>query len=173
MALDPSECEREAREAVALLDKYNEKVRVGAALEELASPSVQTCRWCAYKIICPVFWGTAAPDWSGQLDGAALEGPLSHKPAPIHGGAARAITVVAERGSEARQQTKIGPLNISTYRSLDSAGLGDRVRVVGLRKRADGVLVPSAGTVVFRVSDLPHVIRPRARADRDAPGSDA
>lgn len=172
VALDPLDCEREAGEAVARLDEYNERVRAGAALEELASPSIKTCRWCAYKIICPVFWDTAAADWSGQLDGAAVEGPLTHAPTPIYGGAARTITVLAERGSEVRQETTIAPLNISTYPALDGAGLGDRVRLVGLRKRADGVLVPSARTVVLRGSDLPHVITPRAGASRDAVGHD-
>ena len=128
MALDPSTCENEATEAVGLLDEYNEKLRTGAALEKLATPSVQTCRWCAYKIICPVFWDTATPDWSGQLDGAAVEGPLTDAPSPIHGGAARALTAVAERGNEARQQTKIAPLNISIYPGIDSAVAGERVR---------------------------------------------
>jgi RecB family exonuclease len=162
VALDPSECQAEARDAVARLDEYNDKVRAGAPLEDLASPSIQTCRWCAYKIICPVFWDTATPEWSGHLDGAALQGPLTHAPLPVHDGAARALTVAVERGSEARQQTQIAPLNIATYQGVDTAVIGDRVRLVGLRKRADGVLVPSARTVLFRVSDLPHVISPHA-----------
>jgi hypothetical protein len=162
VVLDASTCENEATEAVGLLAEYNEKLRTGAALEQLATPSVQTCRWCPYKIICPVVWDTATPDWSGQLDGAAVEGPLTDAPSPIHGGAARALTVATERGNEARQQTKIAPLNISIYSGIDSAVAGDRVRLVGLRKRADGVLVPSARTIVFRVSDLPHVVAPHA-----------
>jgi hypothetical protein len=41
VTLDPLECEREACEAVALLDLYNEKVHTGSGLEEFASPSPQ------------------------------------------------------------------------------------------------------------------------------------
>lgn len=156
--LEPSECEREASDAVALLDVYNRKVRSGAAPQEFASPSPESCRWCAYKLVCPVFWQAASPDWSGQLDGAAVEGPLVGAPSVIHAGAARAIAVDVQAGTEARRQAQIAPLNPSAHPVVATLVQGERVRLVALRQRNDGVLVPGQRTVVCRVSDLPSVI---------------
>lgn len=153
--LEPAECEREASEAVALLDVYNGKARSGAAPWEFASPSAQSCRWCAYKLICPAFWQSATRDWSGQLDGAAVEGPLVGAPSAIHAGAARAIAVDVRAGTEARQQAQIAPLNPSAHSAVTTLARGERVRLVGLRVRPDGVLVPTQRTVLARVSDLP------------------
>jgi len=157
VALEPSDCAREATEAVALLDAYNAKVRAGAAPEEFASPSPQSCRWCPYKLLCPSFWQTASPAWSGQLDGAAVEGVLAQAPSVIHAGAARAVALDMQAGSEARLGAKIAPLNPASHPAISTLAAGDRVRLVGLRARTDGVLVPGDRTVVFRVDDLPLV----------------
>ena len=172
--LDPSECEREASDAVALLDVYNGKVRSGAAPQEFASPSPESCRWCAYKLVCPVFWQAASPDWSGQLDGAAVEGPLVGAPNVIHAGAARGIAVDVQAGTEARRQAQIVPLNLHAYPTVATLAQGERVRFVALRQRADGGLVPAERTVLYRVSDLPSVTTKAERVDglREA-GSDA
>jgi len=155
--LEASECEREASDAVALLDVYNGKVRSGAARKELASPSPESCRWCAYKLVCPVFWQAALPDWCGQLDGAAVEGPLVGTPSVIHVGAARAITVDVQAGTEARRQAQIAPLNPSFHPVVATLVPGERVRLVALRQRNDGMLLPGQRTVLCRVSDLPSV----------------
>lgn len=155
--LEPSECEREASDAVALLDVYNGKVRSGSAPKEFTSPSPESCRWCAYKLVCPVFWQAASPDWSGQLDGAAVEGPLVGAPTMIHAGAARAIAVDVQAGTEARRQAQIAPLNTSGHPVIATLVQGERVRLVALRQRTDGMLVPGQRTVLCRVSDLPSV----------------
>ncbi|MCK6557119.1 PD-(D/E)XK nuclease family protein [Candidatus Binatia bacterium] len=155
--LEPSECEREASDAVALLDVYNGKVRSGAAPQQFASPSPESCRWCAYKLVCPVFWQAASPDWSGQLDGAAVEGPLVGAPSVIHAGAARAIAVDVQAGTEARRQAQIAPLNPSAHPVVATLVQAERVRLVALWQRNDGMLVPGQRTVVCRVSDLPSV----------------
>jgi len=157
VALDPFECTREATEAVALLDAYNEKVSAGEAPEEFASPSSQGCRWCPYKVLCPAFWQTALPEWSGQLDGAAVEGVLVEAPNAIHGGAARAVTLDIQAGSEARRRAHIAPLNPAVHPGVITLAAGDRVRLVGLRARRDGVLVPGERTVMCRVDDVPIV----------------
>lgn len=157
VALDPSDCAREATEAVALLDAYNGKVRAGAAPEEFASPSPQGCRWCPYKVLCPVFWQAALPQWSGQLDGAAVEGVLAEAPSAIHAGAARAVALDIQAGSEARRRAQIAPLNPAAHPVVTTLASGERVRLVGLRARPDGVLVPGDRTVVFRVDELPLV----------------
>jgi hypothetical protein len=155
IALDPSDCAREATEAVALLDNYNMKLIVGAWPEALAAPSPQVCRWCPYKLICPPFWQAASPDWSGQLDGAAVEGVLTDVPSLIHAGAARAVSLDVHAGSEARHRAQIAPLNLVAHPSVTSLIAGERIRMVGLRVRPDGVLVPSQRTVLFRVDDVP------------------
>lgn len=155
--LEPSECEREASDAVALLDVYNAKVRSAAAPEEFASPSAESCRWCAYKLVCPTFWQAASPDWSGQLDGAAVEGPLVGAPSVIHAGAARAIAVNVQAGTEARHRAHIAPLHPSAHPVVATLAQDDRVRLVGLRVRPDGVLVPTQRTVLARQPDLPNV----------------
>jgi hypothetical protein len=155
--LKPSECEREASDAVALLDVYNGKVRSGAAPQEFASPSAESCRWCAYKLVCPVFWQVASPDWSGQLDGAAVEGALVGAPSVIHAGAARAIAVDLQAGTEARRQAQIVPLNPTIHPAVTALAAGDNVRLVGLRVRTDGTLVPTQRTVLARVIDLPAI----------------
>jgi hypothetical protein len=155
--LEASECEREASDAVALLDVYNGKVRSRAAPQEFASPSPESCRWCAYKLVCPVFWQAASPDWSGQLDGAAVEGSLVGAPSVIHAGAARAIAVDVQAGTEARHQAQIAPLNVSAHPVVATLAQGERVRLVALRQRTDGMLVPGQRTVLCRVSGLPSV----------------
>jgi hypothetical protein len=155
--LETSECEREASDAVALLEVYNGKVRSAAAPEEFASPSAASCRWCAYKLVCPVFWQTASPDWSGQLDGAAVEGPVVGAPSVIHAGAARAIAVDLQAGTEVRRQAQIAPLNSSAHPVVATLAQTERVRIVGLRVRPDGVLVPTHRTVLTRVADCPTI----------------
>jgi len=157
VALEPSECEREANEAVALLDAYDGKLRAGAQPVDFASPSPQGCRWCPYKLVCPSFWQTSSPAWSGQLDGAAVEGVLAEGPVVIHAGAARAVALDIQAGSEVRRRVQIAPLNPSAHPAVATLAAGDRVRLVGLRARPDGVLVPGGRSVLFRIGDLPSV----------------
>lgn len=159
VALDPSECEREASEAVAFLDTYDGKLRAGAAPEDFASPSPHACRWCPYKFVCTSFWQTSSPAWSGQLNGAAVQGVLAEAPVVTHGGAARAIALDIQAGSEVRRRAQIAPFNPNAHPAVTTLAAGDRVRLVGLRARPDDVLVPCDRTVVFRVDDLPLVVR--------------
>ncbi len=163
VSLEPSECEREANEAIALLDSYEGKLRTAAAPGDLATPSPDSCRWCPYKLICPSFWQASSPAWSGQLDGAAVEGTLAGGPAEIHAGAARAITANIQAGSEECRRAQIAPLNPSMHTSVTSLTAGDRVRLVGLRARADGVLVPAQRTILARLADLPAVALAKMR----------
>jgi hypothetical protein len=157
IALDPDQCTREAEEAVALLDGYNGRVSASTGLKDLASPSAQHCRWCPYKIICPPFWQTASPEWSGQLDGIALEGVAAEPPCAIYAGEARAIFLDVENGSIARSKVQMRPLNPVTHPAVITLAAGERIRAVGLRTRRDGVLVPGDRTVIFRVDGLPSV----------------
>lgn len=59
IALDPSGCRREATEAVAVLDEYNAQLVTAAVPSDLASPSVDNCKWCPFKLFCNPFWEAA------------------------------------------------------------------------------------------------------------------
>ncbi|MBI2930712.1 MAG: PD-(D/E)XK nuclease family protein [Planctomycetes bacterium] len=155
VSLHPAECEQEVLEAIALLDAYNAKVRAQARPAEFAAPSPAACKWCPYKLICPAFWQAASPAWSGHLDGAAVEGTVPEAPRSIHGGAALAITVDVQAGSEGPRRAEIAPLNPAVHSSIATVGVGDHVRFVSLRVRPDGVLTPTSRTILVRVADVP------------------
>jgi hypothetical protein len=155
VALEPSQCEQEAAEAIALLESYQRALSAAVVPDQLASPSPHGCRWCPYKLVCPSFWRTSTPSWSGQLDGAAVEGTVIEQPSVVHAGAAQAVAVNVETGSEIPGRTQIAPLNVATHPSVVALGVGDRIRVVGLRARSDGVLTPTQRTVIARACDLP------------------
>jgi len=155
--LDPAECVLEATDAVTLLDNYNRQIELPVAPELLASPTVLSCRWCSYKMLCKGFWSAALPDWSGKIDGGAVEGTISESPHVVHGGAARAVSIDVESGSEARGRVTIAPLNPDVHPSVLTLAAGDRVRLVGLRSRRDGVLVPTPRTILARARDLPTI----------------
>jgi hypothetical protein len=153
--LDPNECAREAGEAVATLDDYNAKVIAGATPQQLASPSPSTCKWCPFKLLCAPFWSVVGPGWSGQLDGAAVEGVLREPPRAIHGGAAMSLAIDSQNGSEGARQVQLAPLNRNVHTAVAAVAAGDRVRLVGLRARPDKSLVPTPRTVLARIEDLP------------------
>jgi hypothetical protein len=158
VSLEPNECVREAGEAVALLDEYNSKVTAGALPEQLAAPSPVTCRWCPFKLVCAPFWSAVMPDWSGKLDGAVVEGVLSEPPRPIHGGVATTLSVDVQKGSEESKLVHLAPLDPDIHPAMTEFTTGDRVRIVGLRLRPDGSLVPTIRTVLARTGELPTVI---------------
>lgn len=160
VALQPDDCAREATEAVAILDEYNAKIVSGGAPNVLASPSPSNCKWCPFKLVCPPFWKAVTAEWSGQLDGAVVEGVLDELPHVIHAGAAVAVSLQAQAGSEQLRREQIAPLSPNMHPSVSTLAAGDHVRLVGLRVRPDGLLVPTQRTVVARVSDLPDVALP-------------
>lgn len=156
IALDPSECTREATEAVAVLDGYNAQLTRAAAPSDLASPSADNCKWCPFKLLCNPFWEATTAAWSEQLDGAAVEGVLDEPPMAIHSGAAVAVSLDIQTGSEGPRRARLAPLHPSVQLATTIAA-GDRVRLVGLRTRPDGSLVPSSRTILARVDDLPTI----------------
>lgn len=158
VALDPTDCENEATDAVRLLEEYNRKISAGSTPEQLASPSPQTCQWCPYKTLCPAFWRAATPDWSGKLDAAAVDGVLVEAPIVIHGGASRAMPLDVQAGSEMRCLTQIAPLNVTIHPGAITLEAGDRIRLLGLRARSDGSLAPTQRTVLARVTDVPTIV---------------
>jgi PD-(D/E)XK nuclease superfamily len=156
IALDSRECTREATEAVAILDGYNTTLMTAATANDLASPSPSNCKWCPFKLFCNPFWKTATAAWSEQLDGAAVEGILEEPPMAIHGGAAVAVSLNIQNGSEEPRRVQLAPLH-PNMQLASSIAAGDRVRLIGLRTRPDGSFIPSQRTVLARVDDLPAI----------------
>lgn len=157
VTLTAGDCEREAAEVVGLLDAYNAKMRGGADPTTLATPSSAACKWCPYKTVCTSFWKYASPEWSGSLDGAAVEGLICETPRKIHDGAAVAITIEIERGTEPRHRIQIAPLNPTIHTAVTDLVKGERVRLTGLHVRPDGALTPAQRTVVTPVGAAPIV----------------
>ncbi len=157
IALEPAECEREAAEAVSLLDEYNGKLHERRPPDDFAAPSAVACKWCPFKLICPPFWRAVSPSWSGQLDGAAIQGELPEPVHTVHGGAALAISVEVRAGTEPAGRAQITPLNPLVHTAAANLVVGDAVRLVGLRVRPDGQLVPILRTLLTRVADLPAI----------------
>jgi hypothetical protein len=156
--LDPVACSQEAKEAVELMDAYNAALQSDVAPKALASPSPANCKWCPYKIVCDAFWETVSPEWSGQLDGAAIQGAVREPPHAIQGGQALAMAVEIEQGTEAPNQRQIAPINPNVQETVSTVNVDDRVRLVNLRQRPDGTLVPSLRTVILRCDKIPRTV---------------
>jgi PD-(D/E)XK nuclease superfamily len=170
--LTPQDSEREALDAVRVLGAYNEKVAKVHPVTSFAAPSPENCKWCPYKMLCPPFWTAVSAAWSGALDGAVVEGRVKEPPRLTHGGAARALSIDVHAGSEAPREMIIAPINPAIHDIIDSLAIGDTVRIVGLRVRPDGVLVPQIRTVMMRADVLPELNVERqpqgSHADRGA-----
>ena len=155
--LCPSDCERIAAESLELLDQYNGAV-LDAAVAELAKPSVETCQWCPFKLVCPAFWERADSSWSEHLGTSAVGGPASSAPVPIHGGSALALRLNVEEGTEPIDTVNVAPLQRATHPVLSQVQSGTRIRIVDLARRADGSVTPTRRTVVARTVDLPEIV---------------
>jgi hypothetical protein len=167
--LCPSHCERIAAEALELLDRYNSAVSSPTGVPGLASPSPETCRWCAFQLICPAFWATADSSWNEHLGTAAVSGSASSAPIPIHSGSALALQLNIDEGTEAIDTTSLAPLQPATHPILPQVQAGTRIRAVGLARRADGAVTPTKRTVIARADDLPRIVagpRPNSTATR-------
>lgn len=155
--LNPTDCEAEARGAVALLDEYNARATMASSVRDLAAPSPEACKWCSQKLVCEPFWESAVASWSGQLDGAAIEGDLVGAPEKVQGGSAYAFSLCVVAGSEERKLVRVAPLNPSTHDRVAALVAGERVRITGLRARPDGVLVPTPRTIIRPLREIPDV----------------
>ena len=114
-------------------------------------------RSCQFKAICPAFWQRAEATWSRHLDSAAVEGVLVEAPRTVHEGKAFAISLGIQAGSEVRQGSQIAPLDAGVHGAIAAMGAGDRIRIVGLRRRSDGLLLPGQRTMITREDALPRL----------------
>lgn len=155
--LDPSDCEREAEEAVNLLKLYNQSIASAETTNDAASPSPEACRWCPFKIICSPFWTTASVNWPTILDGDAVSGRLLKAPLSIHGGTAWSISLTVDMGTIPNGEVAIAPLSSDVHSSISELSAGERVRIVGLGQRANGSLFPTLRTVVLSEDHAPTI----------------
>lgn len=166
VSLDPATCKQIAQEALDRLEKYNEVISAGGEASRLASPSPSSCRWCAYQLICPAFWRAASEEWRDHGGSAAVGGPASSVPVPIHGGSARALPLAVDEGTEGSGEVDLAPLQPASHTALAGVHQGTRVRVVGLARRADETVTPTKRTVLARAEDLPDIV---LAADAEGP----
>lgn len=159
--LEPAACERVAADALELLARYNREIQAGGTAAALASPSPEACRWCPYQILCPAFWEIAGDFWIEPIGAAAVGGPASASPWPIHGGAAFALALYADQGTGPFGAIALAPLSVEVHTSLAQVQAGTQVRTTGLARRADGIVVPTVRTVIARVDDLPAILLTR------------
>jgi hypothetical protein len=155
--LDPAACTREAIEAVALLDRYNDALGRSADPADLASASPDTCRWCPYKLACPAFWKSADPSWAGALDGEAASGRLLGPVRSVFGGTAYALSIDADGGTIPHGGISLSPLPTAVHAAGGGLSENDRVRVVGLGRRENGTLYPTLKTVILSETAVPSI----------------
>ena len=128
--VEPGKCEETADRAVALLAAYNEF----AGAVPPASPSADTCLFCAFAPSCPSFWDALSPGWRR----GAVRGRVAWAESSETG----ALTV----GLDDADGSFSGNVII---RRLDAERLGlglpepgNELAVCGVRADPDGRLVP-------------------------------
>lgn len=156
--LERAACEMEAAAAVQLLEEYNAAIAGGRDPVQLASPSAATCRWCPFQLYCPAFWSNGGPEWAGDLRAGAIGGVAEEQASSIHNGLAMLLSIRVEQGTVAAgQKVSLLPLDPSIHADVPLVKAGDRVRVTGLSRRADGSLVAAKRTLITREQNLPRI----------------
>jgi hypothetical protein len=151
----PAECENEAAQAVALLDKYNAGVAASTSMTAMASPSPDACRWCPFKPLCPAFWTTVNPGWIGQLDGEAIRGTVAAPPQPLLAPGAYSLLIDVEGGTvEPGTSIRLAPLPGHVHHALAGLAPGQRVTLTRIGRKANGSLFPLLQTVLLTVDQI-------------------
>lgn len=167
--LESAACERAAAEALSLLDEYNRNIEAAGPPASLGNASPTACKWCPYQVLCPAFWPVAGNLSADQIGGAAIGGTALAVPTPIHGGAALALSLDSNEGTEPPGEVTLAPLISDVHTCLAQVQPGISMRVSGLARRADGTVVPTVRTLVARRSDLPAIV---CRHGRESPKDD-
>jgi RecB family exonuclease len=126
--IKPEEAKHLVGETLALLDAYNLQVEKGASVNELATPSVQACRHCPYKLVCDPFWDAVSRSW--DLGGAAyIEGVIVA--IEDFGASGRALVIDATRSNLSPGRYRLRGLTSSRFPELTEMAPGTKVRVIG------------------------------------------
>jgi RecB family exonuclease len=71
--LVPEEAESAVAEVSNAVEAFNKSVRAGD-FEDVAKPSSERCRWCAFRVVCRPFWEVLRSDWDQRaVFGAVIE----------------------------------------------------------------------------------------------------
>lgn len=92
-----------------------------------------------------------------------MEGVLLAPPRMIQSGKAWAISLDDERGSEVPGPTEIAPLSELLHEPIAGTVADTHIRIVGLRSRAFGSLVPGQRTVITRLNESPTLSLAKSR----------
>ena len=77
---------------------------------------------------------------------------------PIHGGTALSLAVEVEHGTvPAGEAISLFPLDPSVHEDVVAVQRGDRVRVTGLWRRADGSVISTVRTLIGHDPDIPRI----------------
>jgi hypothetical protein len=156
--IDPVECEKEAADAVALLDAYNAAIAAATSTTAMASPSPEVCRWCPFKPFCPAFWSAVNPSWSGQLDGEAIRGVVTAAPQPLLASDAYSLSVDVQSGTEpSATSVRLSPLPADVHQALAGLAPGQPVVLTRIGRRLNGSLFPILQTLLTSLDQLPTI----------------
>jgi len=154
--IDPRACEKEARDAVRLLNDYNALVSRHADISQFANPSPEACQWCPFQSICPCFWDAVEPSWL-DLGSAAIRGIICEAPKSLYHENTVFLAIEVQGGTERQKVVEISSLNTAIQLDGNSLKRGDEVRITGLSRRSDGTVYVTLRTVLARVQDLPSI----------------
>lgn len=154
--VDPRACEKEARDAVRLLNDYNALVSQRTDIAQFANPSPEACQWCPFQSICPCFWDAVEPNWL-DLGTAAIKGIIREAPRALYYENTVSLAIEVQGGTERQEVMEISSLNTAIQLDGNSLKRGDEVRITGLSWRSDGTVYTTLRTVLVRVQDLPSI----------------
>lgn len=139
-ALTKGEVIEEAVQARRALQMYNEAVGAGRTFDELATPSVNSCRGCQCVPFCERFWATADDTWREAV-GVHIEGSIktldSHT---IQGVTLLTLDINVERGTLGSGTATMEQLPASWARAegAELTNIGGGVRITGARVAVEG-----------------------------------
>ena len=154
--IDPRACEKEARDAVRLLNDYNTLVSRHADISQFANPSPEACQWCPFQSICPCFWDAVEPSWL-DLGTAAIRGILCESPRALYHENSVSLAIEVRGGTEKHQVVEISPVTAAIQIDGQPVKKGDAVKITGLLRRSGETVRATLRTVVARVQDLPSI----------------
>ena len=156
IAISPSDCDHEADEAVAALNKLNQHLTSAYDPDTIASPSPSHCASCDYKIICPVFWKALSNGDLQDIKTAAIEGILTAlqdgQDGDLYTAELKAIS--SSRTTNANQQIV---LRKSIHGELRHASIGETIRLIDFVVRADGRVRAEVETIVAATANIPAI----------------
>lgn len=154
IALDPAECDAEAKAAVDSLKALNAKIIGGARPHEIASPGPKGCMGCPFKLICRPFWSRLNEPEMLELPDAALAGELALLEDGPDGDIYSAILQVEAANRDVSTEQRL-VLRKSIHGEISHSAIGHPCRVTGFVTKADRRVRTQISSVISPVTALP------------------